>query len=47
MGAKLSLGMAHMRMGRYGAASTESSSAKMGGMDMPGMKMGAMDSTHD
>lgn len=47
VGAKLSLGMAHMRMGRYGAASTESSSAKMGGMDMPGMKMGAMDSTHD
>ena len=47
LGAKLSFGMAHMRMGRYGAASTESSSAKMGGMDMPGMKMGAMESTHD
>lgn len=47
VGAKLSFGMAHMRMGRYGAASTESSSVRMGGMDMPGMKMGAMDSTHD
>jgi hypothetical protein len=47
VGAKLSFGMAHMRMGRYGAASSESSSGKMGGMDMPGMKMGAMDSNHD
>jgi hypothetical protein len=47
VGAKLSFGMAHMRMGRYGAASTESSSAKMGGMDMPGMKMGAIHSSHD
>jgi hypothetical protein len=47
VGAKLALGMAHMRMGRYGAASTESSRVKMGGMDMSGMKMGAMDSTHD
>jgi hypothetical protein len=47
VGAKLSFGMAHMRMGRYGAASTESSTVKMGGMDMPGMKMGAMASPHD
>lgn len=47
VGAKLSFGMAHMRMGKYGVASTESSSVKMGGMDMPGMKMGAMDPTHD
>ena len=47
LGAKLSFGMAHMRMGRYGAASTESSSVKMGGMDMPGMKMGAMNPIHD
>jgi len=44
LGAKLSFGMAHMRMGRYGAASTESSSMRMDGMDMPGMKMGGMDS---
>ena len=47
VGAKLSFGMAHMRMGRYGVASTESSSVKMGGMDMPGMKMDAMNSPHD
>ena len=47
VGAKLSFGMAHMRMGRYGAASTESSSVKMDGMDMPGMKMGGMDSHRD
>ena len=47
VGAKLSFGMAHMRMGRYGVASAESSSVKMGGMDMPGMKMDAMDSPHD
>lgn len=47
VGAKLSVGMAHMRMGRYGVASTESSSGKMDGMHMPGMKMGAMNSTHD
>jgi hypothetical protein len=47
VGAKLSFGMAHMRMGRYGAAITESSSVKMGGMGMPDMKMGAMDSLHD
>jgi hypothetical protein len=47
VGAKLSFGMAHMRMGRYGAASTESSSVKMDGMDMPGMKMGGMDSPND
>jgi hypothetical protein len=47
LGAKLSFGMAHMRMGRYGAATTESSSMKMDGMDMPGMKMGGMDSPDD
>ena len=46
VGAKLSFGMAHMRMGRYGVASTERSSTKMGGMDMPGMKMDAMDGSH-
>jgi hypothetical protein len=34
-------------MGRYGAATTESSSMKMDGMDMPGMKMGGMDSPDD
>jgi hypothetical protein len=47
VGAKLSFGMSHMRMGRYGVATTESSSVKMGGMDMSGMKMSAMDSAHD
>jgi hypothetical protein len=47
VGAKLSFGMPHMRMGRYGAATTESSSMKMEGMDMPGMKMGGMDSPDD
>lgn len=47
VGAKLSFGMAHMRMGRYGAASAESSTVKMDGMDMPGMKMSAMDSPRD
>jgi hypothetical protein len=47
LGVKLSFGMAHMRMGRYGAATTESSSMKMDGMDMPGMKMGGMDSPDD
>jgi hypothetical protein len=47
LGAKLSFGMAHMRMGRYGAATTESSSMRMNGMDMPGMKMSGMDSPDD
>jgi hypothetical protein len=47
LGAKLSFGMAHMRMGRYGAGSTESSRMKMDGMDMPGMKMRGMDSPDD
>ena len=36
-GMKISFGMSHMRMGRYGAALTESTSRKMGGMKMPGM----------
>ena len=36
-GMKMSFGMSHMRMGRYGAAITESTSKKMRGMKMPGM----------
>ncbi|HEX6626919.1 MAG TPA: hypothetical protein VF105_03095 [Gemmatimonadaceae bacterium] len=36
-GMKMSLGMSHMRMGRYGAAIAESTSKKMRGMKMPGM----------
>lgn len=39
VGAKISLGMAHMRMGRYGAARTAGSEMKMATRDMPGMKM--------
>ena len=37
LGMKLSFGMSHMRMGRYGAANTESTSRHMQGMNMPGM----------
>ena len=36
-GLKLSFGMQHMRMGRYGAAITQSTSRGMQGMNMPGM----------
>jgi hypothetical protein len=36
-GMKMSFGMSHMRMGRYGAALTESTSHGMRGMNMPGM----------
>jgi hypothetical protein len=39
-GAKLSLGMSHMRMGRYGAAITGVQKSKMSGEKMPGMQMG-------
>ena len=37
VGAKLGFGMAHMRMGRYGVATVQQPSAKMGGMNMEGM----------
>ena len=36
-GLKMSFGMSHMRMGRYGAAVSESTSRGMRGMSMPGM----------
>ena len=36
-GAKLAFGMTHMRMGRYGVATTEKRDVKMGGMKMEGM----------
>jgi hypothetical protein len=36
-GMKISFGMSHMRMGRYGAAITQRTSSKMPGMNMPGM----------
>ncbi len=39
LGAKVAFGMAHMRMGRYGAAITDKRSMKMDGMKMPGMNM--------
>lgn len=41
VGAKLSFGMSHMRMGRYGVANTEERGAKMGGMNMGDMPMAA------
>jgi hypothetical protein len=41
VGTKVSLGMTHMRMGRYGAAIAQPSKMKMNGEEMPGMKMGA------
>lgn len=37
VGAKLAFGMRHMRMGRYGVASTEKHDKKMGDMKMDGM----------
>jgi hypothetical protein len=37
VGAKLAFGMSHMRMGRYGVATTRKPDAKMGGMKMEGM----------
>ena len=37
VGMKMSFGMAHMRMGRYGAATARSTSHNMQGMNMPGM----------
>lgn len=42
IGAKLTFGMSHMRMGRYGVATTEERVMKMPGMNMPGMKMDGM-----
>ena len=39
-GATLRLGMSHMRMGRYGVATTEMRGMKMDGMKMDGMLMG-------
>ena len=36
-GLKMAIGMSHMRMGRYGAAVSESTSHGMRGMNMPGM----------
>jgi hypothetical protein len=40
LGAKMSFGMTHMRMGRYGAAAARSAQMKKSGEAMPGMKMG-------
>ena len=37
VGAKLAFGMSHMRMGRYGVATTEKRDMKLGGMKMDGM----------
>lgn len=37
VGAKLSLGMSHMRMGRYGVAVTQPAHVQMNGMHMPDM----------
>jgi hypothetical protein len=37
VGAKLALGMSHMRMGRYGVATTAKRETKMAGMNMEGM----------
>ena len=45
VGARISFGMAHMRMGRYGAAVPRRSQMKMDGEEMPGMKMGASANT--
>jgi hypothetical protein len=42
LGATLRLGMSHMRMGRYGVATTEMRGMKMDGMKMDGMKMDGM-----
>ena len=42
VGAKLALGMSHMRMGRYGVATMEKREMKMGGMKGDGMKMEGM-----
>ena len=41
VGAKLAFGMGHMRMGRYGVATTEKHDRKMDGMKMDGMHMHA------
>ena len=38
VGATLKVGMKHMRMGRYGAATTEMRGMKMAGMEMDGMQ---------
>ena len=37
LGTKLTFGMSHMRMGRYGVASAQKPHARMGGMNMEGM----------
>ena len=37
VGARLSFGMSHMRMGRYGVAAAAPAQMKMSGMHMPGM----------
>jgi hypothetical protein len=39
IGARLAFGMSHMRMGRYGVATTEKRGMKMGGMEMDEMQM--------
>ncbi|MDQ6769635.1 MAG: hypothetical protein M3Z54_06580 [Gemmatimonadota bacterium] len=44
VGAKLSFGMAHMRMGRYGVAEAQKPTMRMDGMKMPGMQMNMFDS---
>jgi hypothetical protein len=46
VGTKISFGMTHMRMGRYGVALARPPHMKMHGEEMPGMKMGA-DSSRD
>jgi hypothetical protein len=38
VGATLKVGMKHMRMGRYGIATTEMKGMKMATMDMDGMR---------
>jgi hypothetical protein len=42
IGAKVSFGMSHMRMGRYGSAITTPSMSKMEGEKMPGMNMSSV-----
>jgi hypothetical protein len=39
VGATLKVGMRHMRMGRYGVATTEMRGMKMPGREMEGMHM--------
>jgi hypothetical protein len=45
VGAKISFGMAHMRMGRYGVAVAQPAVMNMNGKEMPGMKMASAANT--